>query len=360
MIPIINLFMTVHEETLELTEKSTDKRKNMKILLTGKKSDQEIFSKFSNPLFETEYFSMEKPLKNPDSNFTFSNLKPSIDYAQQNGHDLIIALDHEWNKLGIVARKTPKGPFQIITVHQLAALLSKLWIENNENESLVFIKSIHISDMVEKIALRHNKKIENLIIENETLAEKVGSTSSANEGVQVLGFTENQDFIDNQNNLTDIVEKIILWEHELNSREQTLFDAVLNLYQDYGFYKEKTFIVDLNEASQVNHVRHQMDTIRKNQPVVKERLNIDRIIDFKKGTSTNFLTNKKLSLNHPSIDILQVVLDDGTSVSFVPEKHKMSYYISMTGRFISKDNYLELNKSFDDQILRLMQTLNKL
>lgn len=272
----------------------------------------------------------------------------------------MIALDTAWNKLGLAVRKSQNGDFQILTVHQVAALLVKWWVRQNEKDPVLFIKSIHISDMVQKIALRDDKEIESLILDKDQLSETIRSIASERKDMPILGFTENQEFISSTGSLTDIAEQLIKWESELQLQEQTLFDAVLQLYQEYGFYKEKTFTVEVTEPSQAEHIKHQMDALRKNSPIVKERLSIDRLIDYKKGVSTNFLTNKKLSLSHPSTDILQVWMEDGTAVSLVPEKNRMSYYISMTGRFISKDNFSELNKSFDGQIFKLMQTLNSL
>src|SRR5690606_31281284 len=101
------------------------------------------------PGFNTEFFPIEYPLTSQDSNFTFKNLKGAIHHAQQNGFDLVIAMDTAWNKLGVAAQKSTKGDFQILTVHQVAALLVKYWIKQHEKNPVIFVKSIHISDMVQ-------------------------------------------------------------------------------------------------------------------------------------------------------------------------------------------------------------------
>src|SRR5690606_27379913 len=139
-------------------------------------------------------FPIEHPLTSQDSNFTFLNLKGAIQYARQNNFDLVIAMDTIWDKLGIAVRKSVGGDFQILTVHQVAALLTKRWVEQAEKNPVIFVKSIHISDMVQKIVLRDDKEIESLILEKDQLRETVLSIASEKKDTPVLGFTENQEF----------------------------------------------------------------------------------------------------------------------------------------------------------------------
>jgi hypothetical protein len=157
-----------------------------------------------------------------------------------------------------------------------------------------------------------------------------------------------------------IIDKIIKVAGNLKEKDLTLIDLVIKLYREYGFYKEKTLVVDFKNPSQKEHVLHVMNEIRKKPNAILESLELTHLVDYKKGKSINLQTKKQLPLNFPPVNILQSKFADGTSITFVPEDEKVTYYISMKGINFNRVDFEEDNKNLDEKIIKIVQLINKL
>lgn len=344
---------SMEQEITELDDKA------IKVLLTGMEDNRDITSRLSDVGYEMEFLPMELQLKDATTNFSFKHLQPAIKHALEHGHALVIAIDEDSNKIGIAVRKNKDDAFQLLSVHQIAALLVHFWQTNHPDDILTIVKSVHISEMIDLMASKGGSDCKNVVVEPGAMSKEIAAL--VNEGKEnIVGFTENQEFFDDKEDFVGIVEKIIKFEAELRTQDNTLFDEINNLYKEYGFFKEKTFVVELERQSQRDHVQHIMSECRKKTSAIQERLNFTNLIDYKKGKAKNCMTNKETPLDFPTVNMLQIKLSDGTSVTIVPQEHQVYYYFSMKGNITGKEIYQEINKGFDDRIFKLMEIINKL
>lgn len=352
--------MTITNHTLEQENIAIKEEKIFKVLLTGNESNRKISSNLADEGFVVDFLPMEQPLEDTSANFIFKHFQPGIKYAQKNGHNLILAIDEDTHKIAIAVKNFETGVFQLLNVHQLAAILVYLWQMEFPDDELIFVKSFHITEMVEILAAKGDSRYINVVVEPGVLSTEIAALSEVKRGKHILGFTENQEFFDNKIDFAVIIEKIVKLEEQLSREDKTLFDNILKLYKEFGFYKEKTFVVDFKLQSQKNHVKHLMDECKKNSSFIQERLEITHVLDFKKSKIKNFQTNKESVLNFPSVNMLQIKFSDGLSVSFVPQDQQVYYYFSMKANLSGIDMYQELNKEFDDRIFKVLEILNKL
>ncbi|MDQ3536159.1 MAG: hypothetical protein M3421_11095 [Bacteroidota bacterium] len=352
--------MTLTHDPLEQENIAVNDEKTYKILLTGKASNKKIILKLYDAGFDVDFLPMELPVEEDFTNFSFKHLQPGIKFAQANGHTLIIGIDEETHKIAIAVKKQDSGVFQLLNVHQLSALLVFLWQKEFPDDNLTFVKSFHISEMIEIMAAKGGSAYKNVLVEPGLITSKVATLLEENREKHLLGLTENQEFFDNSVDFTSIIEKIISFEEKLNKDGENLFDQMLYLYKEFGFYKEKTFAVEFNGQSQRNHVKHVMDECKKNAASIQERLDITHVLDFKKGKVKNFQTNKENILNYPSVNMLQIKFSDGLSVCIVPQDQQVFYYFSMKGHISGKDMYQDINKEIDERIFKVLEILNKL
>lgn len=354
--------MKVEQEILEkeMNETTADSptENTLKVLLTGTESNSKISLKLSEIGFQLDFLPMELPLKDAFSNFSFKHFQPAIKHALAKGHSLIIGIDEESHKIGIAVRNEESGVFQLLNAHQLGALLVHLWQKEFAVGELLFVKSFHISEMIETLALKGGSSVKNILFTTGTLENEVLALSS--EGKHILGITENQEFLDNKLEFSEIIEKIIKYEEQLRVENLSLYEKLMKLYREYGFYKEKTLTIETTEQSQRNHVQHVISECKKNSPLVKEFLNMTHVLDFNKSKLKNFQTNKVSVLNYPSVNMLQIKLADGITVTIVPQEEQANYYFSVKGSIGGYEMYEEANKNFDDRIRKLIQILFKM
>lgn len=331
---------------------------DFKILFAGSKEYKGIISEL-NIDFESEFIDLEGSILSVSTNFSHKNLRPAIQYAELNDFDMVIGVDQSFQKL-CVAVKNQNNIFQLLSPHQLAAVVVYARLKDSKKEELLIAKSIHISEMIEKMVNKEDFTCLDFYNESGTIADKVEEISLNNGKIGVLGFSENQEILDTQIGFNGIIENIISVAGTLKEKDKTLIDLVIKLYREFGFYKEKTLVVDYKNPSQKDHVLHVMNEIRKKPTVILDSLEITHLVDYKKGKSINLQTKKQLPLNFPTVNILQSKFADGTSITFVPEEDKVTYFISMKGINYNKLDFEEDNKKLDERIIKIVQLINRL
>jgi phosphoglucomutase len=119
-------------------------------------------------------------------------------------------------------------------------------------------------------------------------------------------------------------------------------------------------VVNIAEDTQKEHFASLMGSFRNNPPSFLGNYNLKMVLDYKRRTSRNLITGKKLTLNFPVTNMIQLYLSEGTSITFVPTENKMYHYISMAGSLGTKEEYQEVSQRFDEKIFKFVEAINKL
>ncbi|WP_373520734.1 hypothetical protein, partial [Aquiflexum sp.] len=102
-----------------------------------------------------------------------------------------------------------------------------------------------------------------------------------------------------------------------------------------------------------------MDKIRKNPKYLESIFPLNTITDYRKGSKISIMTDKINSFQGSKENILKMESTNNLSVTFAPTESKMTYYISIKGGVTSKEKYTDKNKEMDDEILKVIQMLNR-
>lgn len=344
----------VEELTEELVEVKTSK-----ILLASFEKNDPTKKMLDNSGFSYEQILLDGGKDNPDPVFNFISLKPAIDHATAEGYSLIIATDPKNERITLAVKKDEKSGFVILNSHQLAAILLKIWKDSGKYEDLVCLKSIHTSDLIEYMSIKLGLKFQSEIINQGELRNHMAEVQKIYENSQVCGFNIDQQVCHTGLDFSQIVLEIAQKETELKASDLTFFDYLMGIYQEFGFYKEKTITVDLNTDAQRSHLLSIMDNLRKNPKSLESTFPLNSVTDYKKGVKFNILTDKVNSFASSTDNILKIESANNLSVTFAPSKTKMVYYISIKGGFISKEKYIMRNKEMDAEILRVIQMFNR-
>lgn len=352
--------MTIESEVL-MNEKEKDQvAERFRIVISGTERDSGIVEKLEQSGHEVVFKEAGEELADATVNFTFRHLQPGMDYAKQHGFDVVLGIDRSLNKISVAVRKSAKENFMFLSVHQLASLLTDHWTNDEDEKGFISLKSIHISDMLDTILHRKGKQGTSEILMPGELTESATALLNSSDVERVVGFTENQEIYDSRQSFDEIVENIVVLEQQLKAENKTLFDELIRLYSEYGFYKEKAFVEELVSDVQKSHIEETMRGIRRNPRILNEYFPIKAIVDYRLGRTKNLMTGKVSNLDHPKKDILRLELSNGISVSFVPSETKMSYFFSAVGRLSEKELYAEESRHMDQRIIKLMQVINHL
>ncbi len=330
----------------------------MKILLSG---FSESFPDEWKELVENRGF-IYQPLdiKHQGEAITAIQLRPLMDVAVKDEVDLIIFSDIESNRIIISSRREKNGPFIFFNHHHLSAILTSLWVEMENDKPLKCVKSIFISNMVEEICNKNEVRCGNFYDFLEDLPQAINQRYLKNENRIYFGFDNDQGVVHTGFSTLEILEQLIQLEENQKVKEETTFDYLISLFQQYGFYKTKTISVDYSDKSHKKNYLGLLDKIRKRPTAIDYILKIEKIVDFKKGLKRNLLTGKNTEIRPLDIDLMKIQTDQNLSLLLHADEERMVFYISTKASIGSKVNYPETSKSIDVEMFRIVQVLNKL
>jgi phosphomannomutase len=139
----------------------------------------------------------------------------------------------------------------------------------------------------------------------------------------------------------------------------SLYQELLNLYVDFGFYKEHLISLTKRGISGLEEINQMMVSLREN-PV--NEINGQRVVcieDYKNATAKNKFTGEVEPINIPKSDVLIYYLEDGSKICARPSgtEPKIKFYFSVNAPLDAAENGAEVEKELDDKIKNIIAAM---
>jgi phosphomannomutase len=146
---------------------------------------------------------------------------------------------------------------------------------------------------------------------------------------------------------------------QAKANESSVYQELLNLYVDFGFYKEYLVSITKKGIEGLEEIKQMMVDMRTNP--LKE-INGERIImmeDYQTSVATNLLTGEKETMSIPKSDVLIYYTEEGSKIAARPSgtEPKIKFYVSVNTTLDSVDNFKEVNALLDTKIKRILEDL---
>ncbi len=316
---------------------------------------------------------VEEQIK-PDGNFptvVYPNPeeKEALTLALKKGKDidadLILATDPDADRVGI-AVKNSEGEFILFNGNQTGSLLINYlltaWEEKGKltgNEYIV--KTIVTSYIIDEIAKAKHVECYNTLTGFKYIGELM--TKFQGKKTFIVGGEESYGYLigDLVRDKDAIVSVAFISEMAAFYKDKgsSLFDALLEMYQKYGFYKEKLVSVTKKGKSGAEEIKAMMERFRNNPPVTLGGSKVIALKDYEQRIETDITAGTKKPLDLPVSDVLQFVTEDGSIISARPSgtEPKIKFYCSVKGTLPGKDNYKEVSEKLEEKVTAIMSDL---
>jgi phosphoglucomutase len=139
----------------------------------------------------------------------------------------------------------------------------------------------------------------------------------------------------------------------------SLYEALIDTYVEYGFYKEKLISITKKGKSGAEDIKEMMEKFRTNPPATLGGSRVIMLKDYEKGFETNLAEGATTILNFPKSDVLQFITADGSIISARPSgtEPKIKFYCSVNGKLASKKAYHETDQQLDAKIVAILEDL---
>ena len=282
-------------------------------------------------------------------------LEMGIKLAKEIDADMLLATDPDADREAI-AVKDNKGEWIILNGNQTASLLTYYLLSANKNANALkgneyIIKTVVTTDLINKIAedfsveyfdvLTGFKHIASKIREHEGKKRYIGGGEESF-GYLIGDFVRDKDAVSACCILAEMVAC-------LKEEGTNLYDFLLQLYTNYGFYQEKQVSITRKGKTGAEEIQKMMMDFRNNPP---KQLDNDVVVEI-----IDYLDTEKTKL--PKSNVLQYLLKSGSKVSVRPSgtEPKIKFYFSIVIPMKDKNEYENLQVQAFEKIERIKQEL---
>jgi phosphoglucomutase len=140
----------------------------------------------------------------------------------------------------------------------------------------------------------------------------------------------------------------------------SLFEAMLAMYEQYGFYKEKLVSVTKTGKSGAEEIKSMMERFRNNPPASLGGSKVAFLKDYELRKETDLSSGSTKELEFPKSDVLQFITEDGSIISARPSgtEPKIKFYCSVNAPLGNKSNYPAVEQQLDEKVNAIMSDLN--
>ena len=117
------------------------------------------------------------------------------------------------------------------------------------------------------------------------------------------------------------------------TKNMTLWDAMLAMYERYGYYKDDVTSITLKGIEGLAKIQEIMNTLRDQAPQEIGAYKVTAIRDYKKDTVTDLATGKVTPTGLPASNVLYYEMTDGAWVCVRPSgtEPKIKIYFGVVG-----------------------------
>jgi phosphoglucomutase len=285
--------------------------------------------------------------------------------AQETDADLVLATDPDADRVGIAVKNTD-GEFILLNGNQTGAMLINYlltaWEEKGKLTGKEYIvKTIVTTNLIERIAEAKNVTYYNTL----TGFKYIGELMTHFEGKQTFigGGEESYGYLIGElvRDKDAVVSSAFIAEMTAYYKDKgsSLFEALIDTYVQYGFYKEKLISLTKKGKTGAEEIKEMMEKFRTNPPATLGGSKVSTLKDYEKRVETDLATNTSKPIELPASDVLQFITEDGSIISARPSgtEPKIKFYCSVNGKLDSKEAYAETDKQLDAKIASIMQDL---
>lgn len=264
-------------------------------------------------------------------------LELGLQQAQRENADILLATDPDADREALAVKKK-NGEWILLNGNQTASLftyyLLKRWSDEGRlTGNQYIIKTIVTTELVRKIAESFNVECYDTLTGFKHIAAKIKSMEGKKEyiggGEESFGYLIG-DFVRDKDSVSGccILAEMAAYASD---KGQTLYDMLLDIYAQYGFYQEKQVSIVRKGQSGAEEIKAMMTTFRTNPHTSLAGEKVERIADYLECEKTGL----------PSSNVLQYFLSDGSKVSVRPSgtEPKIKFYFSICSKFEAPSLY---------------------
>lgn len=295
---------------------------------------------------------------NPENESAF---EMAIEYGKKHNADILIATDPDADRLGVAVLH--EGEYILLTGNQTGAILVDYILRTRKAQGTLPEKgmvynTIVTSEFGAAIAKSYGMEVESTLTGFKFIGEKAKEIENT-EYEFMFGYEESygyvvKDFVRDK----DSIQALLLLSEVANlskRRGLTLYDYLIDLYEQHGYYKEDLVNIVLEGATGEARIKEIIEYFRENKPTSIVDLRVFKTEDYL--TRTRYFEKHTDEINLPISNVLKFVLEDGSWFVLRPSgtEPKLKIYVGVLGGTL--EDSLTKNKMIKEAVVKLIDKI---
>lgn len=251
--------------------------------------------------------------------------------------DVVLATDPDADRVGVGLR-LPSGDYALLNGNQIGSLLTYYVLSSYASrdrlpENSYTVKTIVTSALIADISAWFKVPCYETLTGFKFIGEMM--TRLAGKQQYLVGGEESYGFLigdlvrdkDAVNSCAFIAEMTAFFK----SQGKTLHKVLTELYQQFGYYKEKLISLTKTGKAGADQIKAMMIDLRQSLPTQLGGVQVAEVRDYLTSESTDMRSGQKSPIDLPQSDVLQLVTVDGDIISARPSgtEPKIKFYCSV-------------------------------
>ena len=290
----------------------------------------------------------------------------AIELAKEKNADIVVGTDPDADRIGVVI-KDKDGGYSVMTGNMTGALLTEYVLGGRKEKgrlpkNAAVIKTIVTTEMVRAIAENYDAQLIAVLTGFKYIGEKIKQFEEDNSRTFVFGFEESYGCLSGtyarDKDAVGAAMLVCEMAAYYKNRGMTLYDALNELYEKYGVYREGVKSVTLKGIDGAEQIQKIMAYLRANTPIEFAGHRTIWKKDYKTKEFVNIATGETEESTLPVSDVLYYNLEDGAWLCVRPSgtEPKIKFYMGVRGISVKEaERKVEAMENAVDELLECVK-----
>ncbi|VYU11496.1 Phosphoglucomutase [Clostridium paraputrificum] len=281
------------------------------------------------------------PYPNPEKEQVF---ELALNMAKKELPDIILGTDPDCDRIGVVVN-TGENNFRVLTGNETGLLLANYILSsldelNKLPSNGALIKTIVTTESIRNIAEEYNVELIDVLTGFKYIGEKIQEFKNNNDKKFLFGLEESYGYLAGEfvRDKDAVIASMLIAEMALYYKDKgiSLYDALIDIYEKYGYYKETLVSIDLHGIEGQRSITKCIEGLRSSSIDNIAGVKIVTKYDYK--LSVKETNGIKSEIKLPKSNVLRYILSDSSSVIIRPSgtEPKMKVYLAVKGNSLTE------------------------
>lgn len=278
--------------------------------------------------------------------------------AKEIDADILLGTDPDADRVAIGV-KNHKGEWVLLNGNQTAMIAFNYMIEARKAKGIaqpndMVVKTIVTTNMIDVIAKANNVACYNVLTGFKWIAERIRELEGKEK--YIIGGEESfglmiGDQIRDKDGVSAVALACEMAAYEKN-KGRSLFEKLIDLYVQYGFYKEHLISITKKGMNGQKEIAEMMEGYRNNTPATINGSAVVELLDYQLQKGKNLQTGEEWTISLPKSNVLQFILADGSKISARPSgtEPKIKFYFSVNTKLNNAAEFDKVHEQLNQQI----------